>query len=160
MSTVEENICIWTSLPASFTSSWTSSTFTSTPLILSLTLCVTFSSSADAMHAPSCVNLSNLSRLSSMSVFPVKSLIYCSKERCQSRLVSLRDLDSLNLPHFTSLVASARMVSTSTIISTIKSAIAVVGAMLVYISSRWKNRSMRLKMSTSWSWPELESLAA
>jgi hypothetical protein len=74
--------------------------------------------------------------------------------------VSLRDIDSLNLPHVTSFVASARMVSTSTIISTITSVIAVVGVMLVYRSSRWKNRSMRLKMSMSLSWPELTSLAA
>ena len=74
-------------------------------------------------------------------------------------MVSLRDFNSLNRPHFTSFVASARMVSTSAIISTIKSVIAVVGVMLMYISSRWKNRSMRLKMSMSLSWLELTSLA-
>ena len=76
------------------------------------------------------------------------------QERCQSRLVSLRDIDSLNLPHFTSFVARARMVSTSTIISTITSVVAVVCVMIVYISSRRKNRPMWLKMSMSLFWPE------
>lgn len=74
-------------------------------------------------------------------------------------MASLRDIDSLNLPQFSSFVASARIVSTSTIISTITPVMAVVSVMLVYISSLWKNRSMRLKMSMSLSWPELTSLA-
>ena len=71
-----------------------------------------------------------------------------------------QDINSLNRPRLTSFVAMARIVSTSTIISTIMSVIAVVGEILVYISSRWKNLSMRLKISTSLSWLAPASLAA
>ena len=43
------------------------------------TLCVIFNSSADAICISSCVNLSNRSRLSSMSEFLVNFFIYFSK---------------------------------------------------------------------------------
>jgi hypothetical protein len=66
-------------------------------------------------------------------------------------MVELRDIDLLNRPLFTSLVAIARMFITSTIISTIMSVIDAVGVMLVYMSSRLKKRSMRLKTSMSLS---------
>ena len=72
----------------------------------------------------------------------------------------IQDINSLNFPRFTSFVVIARIVSTSTIISTITSVIAVVGGIPVYISSRWKKRSMRLKMSMSLSRLALASLAA
>jgi hypothetical protein len=74
--------------------------------------------------------------------------------------MNIRDISSLNRPHFTSFVAIARIVSTSTIISTIMSVIAVVGVIPAYISSRWKKRSMRFKMSISLSRLVLASLAA
>ena len=75
-------------------------------------------------------------------------------------MVNLSDINLLNTPRFTSFVAILRIVSTSTIISTIMSVIAVVGVMLAYISSRLKKRSMRLKTSISLSLSELVSLAA
>jgi hypothetical protein len=75
-------------------------------------------------------------------------------------MVKLSDINLLNTPRFTSFVAILRIVSTSTIISTIMSVIAVVGVMLAYISSRLKKRSMRLKTSISLSLSELVSLAA
>jgi hypothetical protein len=75
-------------------------------------------------------------------------------------MVNLSDINLLNTPHFTSFVAILRIVSTSTIISTIMSVIAVVGVMLAYISSRLKKRSMRLKTSISLSLSELVSLVA
>ncbi|KAN0118138.1 hypothetical protein V8E52_005399, partial [Russula decolorans] len=78
------------------------------------TPCVTFSSSADAIRASSCVNLSNLCTLSSISVFPANFLKYL-----------------LNRPRFASFVMMARIMSTSTIISTIISVIAIVGVMPV-----------------------------
>ena len=74
--------------------------------------------------------------------------------------MNIQDINSLNLPRFTSFVAIARIVSTSTIISTIISVIAVVGGIPMYISSRWKKCSMRLKMSMSLSRLALASLAA
>jgi hypothetical protein len=52
------------------------------------------------------------------------------------------------------------MVSTSTIISTIMSVIAAVGVRTVYISSRRKKCSTRLKISIIFSWLALASLAA
>ena len=52
------------------------------------------------------------------------------------------------------------MFSTSTIISTIIFVIAIDGLMLIYVSSRWKKCSMRLKTSMSLSRLELSSLAA
>jgi hypothetical protein len=69
-------------------------------------------------------------------------------------------MNSLNGPRFTSFVAIARTVSTSTIISTIMLVIPAVGVRAVYISSRRKKCSMRLKMSIIFSWPVLASLAA
>ena len=75
-------------------------------------------------------------------------------------MVNLPDINSLNPPRFTSFVAIPRIVSTSTIISTIMCVIAVVGVMLVYISSRPRKRSMRLKRSINLSLLELASLAA
>ena len=75
-------------------------------------------------------------------------------------MVNLSDINLLNTPRFTSFVAILRIVSTSTIISTIMSVIAVVGVMLAYISSRLKKRSMRLKTSISLSLSELVSLVA
>src|SRR6266550_3956913 len=75
-------------LPTSCTSPRTSWTFpstlltlSSTPITLPSTLCVTFSSSTDAIRASSCVNLSNLSRLSSMSLFPANFMKYFSEQR-------------------------------------------------------------------------------
>ena len=56
-------------------------------------------------------------------------------------------IDLLKRPRFTSFVTITRIVSTSTIISMIMSLMAAVGVMPVYISSRWKKRSMRLKIS-------------
>ena len=75
-------------------------------------------------------------------------------------MVNIHDINLLNRPHFTSFVAIPRIVNTSTIISTIMSLIALVGVMLVYISSRQKKCSMRLKMSISLSWLALASLVA
>jgi hypothetical protein len=75
-------------------------------------------------------------------------------------MVNLGDIHSLNRPRFTSFVATARIVSTSAIISTIMSLIAMVGVIPVYISSRPKKRSMRLKSSMSLSWLALASLTA
>jgi predicted membrane channel-forming protein YqfA (hemolysin III family) len=75
-------------------------------------------------------------------------------------MVNIHDINSLNRPRFTSFVAIARIVNTSTIISTIMSLIALVGVMLVYISSRRKKFSIRLKMSISLAWLALASLAA
>src|SRR5882757_2910932 len=75
-------------------------------------------------------------------------------------MVNIHDINLLNRPHFTSFVAIARTVNTSTIISTIMSLIALVGVMLVYISSRRKKCSIRLKMSIILSWRALASLAA
>ena len=49
-----------------------------TPTTLSSTLCAILSCSADAIRASSCVNLSNLSRVSSMSVFPINFFRYFS----------------------------------------------------------------------------------
>src|SRR6266478_559276 len=49
----------------------------------------------------------------------------------QSRIVNLHNIHSLSRPRFTSFVAIARMVSTSTIISTIMFVIAGVGVMPV-----------------------------
>ena len=63
-------------------------------------------------------------------------------------------------PRFTSFVAMVRMVRTSAMISTIASIVAVVDMVLVYISSRWKKRSMRLKTSISLSRLEPTSIAA
>jgi len=63
-------------------------------------------------------------------------------------------------PRFTSLVASARNDSTATMISTIMSVIAVVGGSAVYVSSRLKKYSTRLKSSMSLARPALTSLAA
>jgi len=77
--------------------------------------------------------------------------------------VNTRDIDSLSRPHFNSFVLIARtvtIVSTSTIISTIISVIAAVGVRTVYISSRRKKCSMRLKVSIIFSRPVLASLAA
>ena len=74
--------------------------------------------------------------------------------------MNIQDSDPLNRPHSTSFVAIARIVSTSTIISTIISVIALVGGIPVYISSRRKKRSMRFKISTSFSRLALASLAA
>ena len=51
-------------------------------------------------------------------------------------MINLRDISSLNRPRFTSFVAIPRIDSTSTIISITMSVIAIVGVMLVYISSR------------------------
>jgi hypothetical protein len=79
---------------------------------------------------------------------------------CQSRRVYRREINSLNGPRFTSFVAMARIVSTSAIISTIMSVIATVGVRTVYISSRRKKCSMRLKTSAILSWLVLASLAA
>ena len=72
----------------------------------------------------------------------------------------MQEISLLNRPHLTSFVAIARIVSVSTIISIIMSVIAIVGVMLVYISSLWKKFSMRPKMSISLSWIALASLAA
>ena len=66
----------------------------------------------------------------------------------------------LNCPRFTSLVTIARIISTSTIISTIMSVIAAVGVRIVYISSRRKKCSMRLNMPIIFSSLALASLAA
>jgi hypothetical protein len=55
-------------------------------------------------------------------------------------MVKLRDIDSLNRPLFTSLVAIARMFITSTIISTIMSVIASVGVMSSYMSTYMSSR--------------------
>ena len=46
-------------------------------------------------------------------------------------MVNLHDINSLNRPHFTSSVAIARIINTSTIISITISIIAVVGTMPV-----------------------------
>ena len=75
-------------------------------------------------------------------------------------MVDLYVINLLSRPDFTSFVAIARIVRTSTIISTIMSLIAVVGVMPVYISSRPKKRSMRLKRSMSLAWLAPTSLAA
>ena len=72
----------------------------------------------------------------------------------------LRDINSLNRPRFTSFVAIPRIVSTSTIISITMLVIAIVGVMLVYISSRKKKRSMRPKISMSFPWLLLAFVAA
>src|SRR6267154_1714626 len=87
-------------------------------------------------------------------------ILFCTDVSVKSSFVNLHSIDSLNRPRFTSFVAIARMASTSTIISTIMSIIAVVGVIPVYISSRWKKRSIRFKMSTSLSRLALASLAA
>jgi hypothetical protein len=75
-------------------------------------------------------------------------------------MVNIYHISSLNRPRFTSFVAIARIVNTSTIITTIMSLIALVGVMLVYISSRRKKCSTRLKMSISLSLLALAALAA
>ena len=72
----------------------------------------------------------------------------------------MREINSLNCPRFTSLVAIARIVSASTIISTITFVIVIVGVMPAYISSRRKKYSMRLKTSLSLSRLVIVSLAA
>lgn len=54
----------------------------------------------------------------------------------------------------------ARIVSTSTMMSTIMLVIAVEGGTVVYISSRRKKHSMRLNRSISLSWLALAFLAA
>lgn len=61
------------------------------------------------------------------------------------------DIDSLNRPSFASLVAIARIESTSTIMFTIISVIATVGVMTVWTSSWRKKLSMRSKSSKSLS---------
>ena len=76
------------------------------------------------------------------------------------REVDIHDINSLSRPRFTSFVAIARTVNTSTIILTITFVIAAVGVMLVYISSRWKKLSILLKASISLSCTALASLAA
>jgi hypothetical protein len=75
-------------------------------------------------------------------------------------MVNIHHINSLIRPRFTSFVAIPRTVNTSTTISTIMSLIALVGVMLVYISSRRKKCSMRLKLSISFPWLALASLAA
>ena len=63
-------------------------------------------------------------------------------------------------PRLISLVASARNDNTATMISTIMSIIAAVGGTAVYVSSRLKKYSMRLKSSMSLVPLALTSLAA
>ncbi len=75
-------------------------------------------------------------------------------------MVNICNIDSLHRLHFTSFVTIAKMVSTSTMIPTMVSVIAVVGVTLVYISSRLKNCSMRLKILMIPSWFVLAPLAA
>jgi hypothetical protein len=75
-------------------------------------------------------------------------------------MLNIHNFNLLNRPRFISFVATARIVSTSTIMSTIVFVNAIVRMMLVYISSRRKKRSTRLKISISWSPLALASLAA
>ena len=72
----------------------------------------------------------------------------------------IRDISSLNRPRFTSFVAIPRIDNTSTIISITMFVIAIVGVVLVYISSRRKKHSMRLKISMSFPWLLLAFVAA
>jgi hypothetical protein len=86
--------------------------------------------------------------------------VFFADEQPSGRKGNVQNINSLNRPRFVSFVTTARIVSTSTIISTTIFDIVVVGVMLMYILSRRKKRSTRLKMSISWSLLALASLAA
>jgi hypothetical protein len=66
-----------------------------------------------------------------MSVLPVNFFRYFSNQGHQSKMVNTCVIDSLIRPRFTSLVAIARIVSTSTMISIIMALMAVVGVIPV-----------------------------
>ena len=68
-----------TFFPTSCTSPLTCCTALSTPITFPSMQWVVFSSSADASHASSCVNLSSLCRLSSRFVFPINFFKYFSE---------------------------------------------------------------------------------
>src|SRR5580658_4263626 len=76
-------------------SSRTPCTWPSTPLTRSSTLCVIFSCSADAIRASSSVNLSNLSRLPSISLFPINFQKYFSEIVNQSARM-IKNINHIN----------------------------------------------------------------
>ena len=104
----------------------------------------TFSRSADVICGSSCVNLSNFPKLSSMSLFPVDFMDYFSEQQ-SVRTDDIQGINSLNRFFLVSFAETARVVSTSNIMSTITFIIVIVSVMLVYISTRRKKRSTRLK---------------
>ncbi|KAF8259406.1 hypothetical protein EI94DRAFT_1751706 [Lactarius quietus] len=106
-------------------------------------MCASLRTSAAAIRASSCVNLSNRFRASSISFFPISFLRYFFAR-----------------PRFISFVARANIFSTSIIICTIMSVIASVGRTAVWDSRRLKKFSMRLKRSTRASWLASTSIAA
>jgi len=121
---------------------------------------VTFKVSAIAIRASSIVSVSSLFSASSIPFLPSSFFTNFSKES-KSRTNNIRrSIYSLDRPCFISFVAMARIESTSIIIFTITSVIAVVGGTSVYDSRRLKKLSMRTKMSISISWLASTSLAA
>jgi hypothetical protein len=104
------------------------------PLITSATLspmaCVVLRTSAVAIRASSCVNLSNLFSASSISVLPISFFPNVSKHRSVNRDIVVLN-HSLILPCLISLVAIPRIEKTSTTIWMIVSIISVVGGTCV-----------------------------
>ena len=90
-----------------------------------ITMCVSFKVSATAIRASSCVNLSNLFNASSMSFLPTSFLTFFWTQISQQFYIA--ESDALARLCFISLVAMAKMFSTSIIIFTIISVIASVG---------------------------------
>ena len=134
------------------------STLLSTTLTSARTLCVTLRTSARAIRASSCVNLSSFLRASSRSVLPAS--FFTKLSRRGSATVHGQPIgNSLADPRLSSFVAIPNILSTSTIISVLMSVIAVVGVTSVYVSSRLKKNPIRSNSSARTSLLAATSLA-
>ena len=116
----------YTPFMTSSTLSSTLATLLSTASTLSSIICVALRTSAVAIRASSCVNLSKLFSASSMSVLPISLFPNFSKHPSVNAEI-FAPIYSLILPCLISLVAIPRMERTSTIIRMIVSIISVVG---------------------------------
>ena len=120
---------------------------------------MTLRTSASAIRASSCVNLSNFLSASSRSVLPANFFRNFST-RSSVTIHRQQIGDLLVNPRPSSFVTIPKIRSTSTMISVIMSVMAEVGVISVYVSSRLKKNPMRSNSSARTSLLAAVSLAA